>query len=177
MSERTVPQKQKKTRKRGGWILPFLCNLLGTVFLLAVIAVLLPVTLPKVMGFQVYRIVSASMEPTIPVGSIVYVEPARGSEIELNEIIAFQDEGSVVTHRVKENHPVEGEFITQGDANAVEDLTPVAYSSLIGRVKYHFPYMGDLMYFVTGTLGKVYLVCVIACGVMLQILAHRLRDR
>ena len=83
----------------------------------------------------------------------------------------------MITHRVLRNLIVEVEFVTKGDANAAADMNTVLYEELIGRVKYHIPVLGSLMALWTSTLGKLYALCVAACGVMLNMLASRLRER
>ena len=55
--------KGKHLEKRGGNILPALCSLIGTLLVLVVIIMLLPVTAPRLIGFQVYNVVSGSMAP------------------------------------------------------------------------------------------------------------------
>lgn len=156
---------------------PILCNILGTLILLSVIAAFLPLTLPRFMGYDIYEVVSGSMEPEIPVGSVIYVEAEEPENIEAGDIIAFMREESVVTHRVEENYYVEGQFITKGDANSQEDMAPVDYDSLIGRVVYHFPMLGTLMSLLASRAGKVYAAIFAACGVMFHMLAGRLRER
>ena len=77
--------------------------MLGTLFIVAVFALTLPLTIPRLMGYQVFSVISGSMEPAIPVGSVIYVREADASEVQVDEIIAFYDEGSVVAHRVVAN--------------------------------------------------------------------------
>ena len=165
--------RSKSTKK---WI-PLLCNLLGCLLLIGVIFISLSLTLPRTLGYEMYHVISGSMEPTIPVGSLVYVEMLTPEEIQAEDIIAFRSNGTIITHRVLRNRLVEGEFVTKGDANAAADMNAVAYEELIGRVKYHIPVLGSLMALWTSTLGKLYALCVAACGVMLNMLAGRLRER
>ena len=164
-------EKQQRFR------LPAFCSLAGTVILLCVIGAFLPLTIPNLLGYQIYEVVSGSMEPEIPVGSLVYVEPAQPAEVREGEIIVFYSGGSAVTHRVVQNRLVEGEFVTKGDANQQEDLNTISYASLVGRVKYHIPFIGQLLVIYTSGVGKIYVVCYAACGVMFNMLAARLRDR
>lgn len=172
----TIPADDRRRTKKGGNLIPALCNLFGILILLAAIAACLPLTVPKLMGYEIYNVISGSMEPEIPVGSVIYVAAAAPEEISGDDIIAFWSGDSVVTHRVMENRLVEGEFVTKGDANEAEDMNTVPYENLIGRVTYHIPMLGDLMVIVTGTVGKIYVLCFAACGVMLNMLASRLRD-
>ncbi|MCM1025234.1 MAG: signal peptidase I [Roseburia sp.] len=160
-----------------GKIVPAICNILGTLILLSVIAAFLPITIPRLMGYQIYNIVSGSMEPAIPTGSLVFVEPAQPTEVQAGEIIAYYSGSSAVTHRVVQNRLVEGEFVTKGDANEQEDINTVPYASLVGRVVYHLPYIGQLLVIYTSGVGKLYIICYAACGVLFNLLAGRLRDR
>ena len=168
---------QRGVNMKRGKIVPAICNILGTLILLSVIATFLPVTIPRLMGYEVYHILTGSMEPSIPVGSLVYVEPAVPTDIQEDEVIAYHSGGATVTHRVVQNRMVEGEFVTKGDANAQEDLNTIPYTSLVGRVKYHIPFLGQILVIYTSGVGKIYIICYAACGVMFNMLATRLRDR
>lgn len=160
---------------KGRKAFPALCSVLGTLILVGVIAAFLPLTVPRLMGYEIYEVVSGSMEPEIPVGSVIYVKAAQPEEVEAGDVIAFNKGGSVITHRVEENHYVEGEFVTKGDANQEEDVEPVAYSSLIGKVERHVPVLGIIMTLLASDTGKFYAVLLAACGAMFHMLAGVLR--
>ena len=169
MNER---QKKSPTRRGGGKAIPaLLCNVLGTILILGVILAMLPAFLPRLMGIRVYDVVSGSMEPTIPVGSMIFVRPVDG------DVIAFSSNGVVVTHRVVENQRLGKQFITKGDANATEDMERIDYEELLGRVERHIPMMGEFTAHLTTPLGKIYLFAVLLCGLLFNLIAGRLRDR
>ena len=148
--------------RKGRKFFPALCSVFGTVILLGVIAAFFPLTVPRLMGYNIYEVVSGSMEP---------------ETVEAGDIIAFVQNGSVITHRVEENRYVEGEFVTKGDANSKEDMEPVKYGSLEGKVVYHFPVLGRIMTLVSGNVGKLYAALLVLCGVMFHMLAGVLRGR
>ena len=175
MNNETV-QSGRKFGKKGGKLVPALCNITGTLILLSVIIFCLPVTAARIRGHEVYNVVSGSMEPAILVGSVLFVEPVKPESVEEGDVIAFRSEGSVISHRVVRNRVVEGEFVTRGDANREEDMNPVKYQDLVGKVKCHYPMMGHLLFLYTSGVGKVYMVCFAACGAMLNMLAGRLRE-
>lgn len=165
--------KPEKTHDRQGKLL----NVLGVTLLVAVILVCFPLTVPRFLGYEVYHVISGSMEPAIPTGSLVYVKEAAPEEIKEDEIIAFyssSETDSIVTHRVVENHTVSGEFITKGDANDAEDPMPVSYDSLLGKVTLSIPYLGRLLAAVAGTGGKIAVGCVIAAAVVMIFVGGRL---
>jgi signal peptidase I len=177
MSIQEHPSGKGSEKKKGGNFFPALCNILGTVIILAVIAVCLPMAVPQLMGYQVYNVISGSMEPEIPVGSAVFVEPVEAVDIQTGDIIAFQSGDSVITHRVVENHIVEGEFVTKGDANAEADMSNTPYTALIGKVRWHVAMLGDFMTLMTSMAGKIYLLVFALCGFMFNLLASKLRAR
>jgi len=164
-------------KKHGGGFVPLLCNLIGILLIAAVIAAVLPLVVPRFLGYECYHIESDSMEPEIPVGSIiyVYVKDASAQDIRSGDVIAFYREDTVIAHRVRENRIVEGEFITKGDANPVDDAAAVPYADFIGRVGYHLPVLGRVLGIAMTGIGKVYLLLIAACGVLLNILASRIR--
>ena len=176
MSKRQREPRPQERKKGGRIILPALCGIVGTAIIVLVIASLLPTTLSRFMGFEVYNVVSGSMSPSIPVGSMVFVKPTDWQEIEVGDVIAYMSGESVVTHRVKESRFVEGEFVTKGDANENEDLTAVPYSALIGRVEWSVPYLGEIMSMASTRLGKIYMFALLLCGVLFNVLAGRLRE-
>ena len=162
---------QNHTNMEKGRAAAAVCRLLGCVILILVIAVFVPLTVPRLMGYEIYSVASGSMEPEIPVGSIVYVKPADPVTIAEGEIIAFSAGSSVVMHRVVSNHQVDEYFTTKGDANAKEDMGDVRYEKLIGRVVRHIPLLGQVMQVCAGPLGKVLMLCLAGSGILLLVLA------
>ena len=153
-----------------------ICRLFGWIILLGVIAALIPVTVPHFMGYEIYNVISGSMEPEIPVGSIAYVKPVDPVTIEEGDIILYVTEGAEILHRVVSNHKLEGYLITKGDANEEEDIKEVRYASVRGLVEKHYPVVGQMMMILANTLGKVLLLCLALCGVLLNVLAGRMRE-
>ena len=166
---------QHSEKKRKSNAPSVICTVLGIVFLVVVVAACMPMVLPKVLGMSAYDITSGSMEPTIPVGSLIVVEPGDAAEIQVDDVIAYSSDESVVAHRVVENHVVDGQIITKGDANEVVDALPVEYSSVIGKVVLHVPIIGDYMNVLSGLVGKLYLIGVAIIGVLFLILGSRLK--
>lgn len=175
MKTDALPPEQR-SKAGGGKFVPALCNFLGTLILLTVILTAVPLSVPRFLGYEVYSVVSGSMEPEIPVGSVVYVKALPPETVQADEVIAFWSGGSVVTHRVVRNQFVEGVFVTKGDANDMEDINSVPYSALIGRVERHYPLLGRLLMIYASDVGKVYMLVYAICGVMFNILAGRMRE-
>ena len=150
------------------------CSTLGAILLAALLAVCLPLTLPRVWGYQIYTVVSGSMEPAIPVGSLLYVGPAQPEDMAENDVIAYyggKDSTAVITHRVVENRVLMGEFITKGDADPAQDKNPVPYSEFIGKVRLSVPAAGKAAQVFSSLSGKIAAACLIGLAVVLQAIA------
>lgn len=176
MAERRTSSLQRPIKK-GGKFIPALCNIIGTLILAAVILTSVPLAVPRLLGYEIYNVTSGSMEPALPVGSVIYVQRVAPETVKEGEIIAYYVDGTVITHRVVENRFVEGEFVTKGDANDMEDFSNTHYSDLVGIVKYHIPVLGDYLMVYSNQLTKVYLLTLAFCGVMFNMLAGRMRRR
>ena len=163
----------KRRRRSDSRMAAAICRIAGLLILLLVIASVVPVTVPQLMGYQVYNVMSGSMEPEIPVGSAAYVAPVDPVELSKGEIVAFTRGGTVILHRVVSNHMVEGFLVTKGDANEQEDIEDLPYQNVTGRVVRHYPLLGQFMMIYSSAVGKVLLLCLAACGAMLNILAGR----
>ena len=157
-----------------------ICSLLGTFVLILVILLCLPFTIPRLMGGQIYTVISGSMEPAIPVGSLVYVEGIEPEDVMVEDVIAFyggRDANAIITHRVIENRVIMGEFITKGDANQTNDMNPVDYDHLIGKVEFSIPKAGGIAQILTSYEGKIAAASMIGLAVVLHLIASVLEKK
>ena len=160
-----------RRKKGGGGFLPSLCNILGVLILMAVLALCLALTLPRFLGYGIYNVVSGSMEPVYPVGSMIYVKAAQPQEVEVGDPITFYlDEGLVATHRVIEVNREEQYFRTKGDANNAEDGSPVLYANLIGKPMFCVPQLGNLSHWISQPPGTYIAICCALCLLVLMFL-------
>ena len=175
-----MQQSNQTTKKEPGAgkakVLPALCNILGVLLLVAVVGLCAPLTVPILQGYQTVGITSNSMAPAIPADSVIYVEDVDPSTVVVGDVIAYRQEGSVVAHRVTLNSSATQEFFTKADASKEEDLNPVPYGDVIGRVDGHVPFLAPFVPIYASLAGKVYLLLTAACGVMLNVLASRMRE-
>ena len=146
-----------------------LCNIMSVLILAAIVAICVPMTIPRLLGYDVYTVISGSMEPSVPIGSAIYVEAAAPEEVSPGDVIAFYSRGAVITHRVVENRIVSGEFVTKGDANAENDMETAGYEMFIGRMAAAVPVLVGIMAVCTETAGKIYLACGVAGAVLLRV--------
>ncbi|MCR5010099.1 MAG: signal peptidase I [Clostridia bacterium] len=142
---------------------------------IVVLAVILAVALAgvRLLGFQVYTVLSGSMEPTYHVGSLIYVKKVDPADVKVGDPITFvlNEDLVVATHRVvdiKTDDQGAIRFITKGDANDTADGGDgVHQNNLLGRPVFTIPYLGYLSSFIQHPPGT-YLA--IAVGAVLLLL-------
>ncbi len=149
-------------RARSSWTTRSAWRYLGRgvtwgLFGLAALAVIAVIVVPAVTGAQRYTILGASMEPTIPVGSLVVVRPRSIDDVPVGSVVTFQLESgkpTVATHRVVGTGVEDGArlLVTKGDANATADLEPVREEQLRGVVTYSIPLLGWMNVMISGEM-------------------------
>ncbi|MCC2832923.1 MAG: signal peptidase I [Clostridium sp.] len=110
-----------------------------------------------ILGYNYKTVLTGSMEPAIPVGSIVITKEQSSYEIE--DIISFQEEGAIITHRII---TIDRErYITKGDANNVADTEEVQQKQILGKVILTIPLLGYLVMWLMSPVGIISLFIII----------------
>jgi signal peptidase len=118
------------------------------------------VAVPRVTGSTPYTVLTGSMRPDMPPGTMAVVRPVDPAELSVGDVITYQlrsGEPEVVTHRIIETVVTqEGlEFRTQGDANDAPDPDLVRAVQVRGEVWYWAPLLGYLTSGVTSDARTV----------------------
>lgn len=127
--------------------------LVGAVGLLALCFVLslgaLAGIVRAVTGWEVVAITSASMEPTIAVGDLVFIRSAGSDDLRPGHVITYRPDGggSPITHRIVRIDQTTGHYTTRGDATIHNDSTPVRPDQIAGRGAVLIPFLGYPAYF------------------------------
>lgn len=129
----------------------------SSVLLLAMLAVLtVTILVPLVAGAERFTVLTGSMQPTYPPGTLIVVKPAEPDELRVGTPITYQlktGEPAVVTHRIiatAQNTRGERTFVTRGDAGDTPDEKPVLVKQIRGKVWYSIPYLGYVNNWLTG---------------------------
>lgn len=100
-----------------------------------------------VLGLKPQIVVSGSMEPTIPTGSLLMAKEVSAAEIEVGDIVTLDrpNNGGLVTHRVTsvEQQHTNWEVTMRGDANAADDPFPYTVRTA-GKIVATIPWVGYL---------------------------------
>ncbi len=139
--------------------------------LLVVLIVLCAVFLmgSRIMGYQVYTVISGSMEPEYRVGDLLYVKKVDVNTIKAGDPITFilNEDLVVATHRVVRVDSENQRFYTKGDANEIEDNDPVHFNNVIGVPQFSIPLLGYVSDYIQNPPG---MYITIAVGAVLIIL-------
>lgn len=111
--------------------------------------VALLVVVPRATGSTALTVLTGSMTPSIPSGSVVLVKPVDPLTLQPGDVITFQTEPGVqrfVTHRVVrfQADTTPPSYVTKGDANRGEDVDAVPIGAIRGEVWIHVPYVGQV---------------------------------
>jgi signal peptidase len=143
-------------------------GLLAFVLLLGVLVIVVPAA----TGSTPMTVLTSSMEPTYPPGTLIIVKPIETQDIRIGDPITYQIESgkeAVVTHRViAVTNATDGTrtFTTQGDNNDAADAVPVQPVQIRGKVWYSVPWIGYVNTLVNGT-NRGWIVPVLATGLFL----------
>lgn len=157
-------------------------NIFTTV--LTVIAILLALALVgvRLFGFQVFSVLSGSMEPEYHVGSLIYVKEVDYHELKSGDVITFMlSEDLVATHRIVDVFPDQDDptvlrYQTKGDANEAADGTLVHYKNVIGTPVFTIPYLGYVADFIQKPPGSYAAIAVGAVLLALMFLPDLFRE-
>lgn len=152
-------------------------NAAVNILLSVVLAAALLLFVPKAMGMGTFAVLSGSMEPTLPVGSLIFTQPCGGiGDIRAGDIVASRAGDVFVTHRAVSVDDTAGTLITRGDANKVPDETPVEMANVVGKVRLHIPMLGYLLMAVQTKAGRV-TVCLAAAAVLILSICSNLKRK
>lgn len=156
------------------------CSAAAALLMIGLLACALPLAVPRLLGFQVYSVLTTSMTPALPAGSAVYVKECDPAELAPGEIVTYsKGAGSVVTetHRVVSNDPAGQRLVTKGDANAAADNYPVLYSQVLGVVTFSVPCLGAVAAALQSPGGAVVCIVIFALAFLLWTLADKFKKR
>ncbi|MCK5096337.1 MAG: signal peptidase I [Candidatus Pacebacteria bacterium] len=136
------------------------------------IALLVVMSMFPIPGNIAVKVVlSGSMEPAIPVGSVIVIKPAESYAV--GDVITFGKDTKTsipTTHRIVDVR-IEGEetfFKTQGDANEDPDMSELKEGAIAGKVLITIPFLGYLIDFARQPIGFILLIIIPAACIMID---------
>lgn len=99
------------------------------------------------LGYRAEPVLSGSMEPTLPVGSLAVIKEVPASDVERGDVVTFNtpgDQNSITTHRIAavEREGSRTVYRTRGDANTTDDPWQLTQRGTMGELVVDVPYAG-----------------------------------
>ena len=186
---RSAPKKadpQTAEAVASGSLRHYLGVTLSAAALLLVLALaVVTIALPAAVGGRPFTVLTQSMEPGLPPGTLIVTHPVDPADIRIGDVLTYQmhsGEPAVISHRVIEKS-VSGDgsvsFVTKGDNNDLPDEAPVLEVQVVGTVWYSVPLLGWVNNAINGDARAVLVPIAVALlfGYAAWMLFSGVRDR
>jgi signal peptidase len=134
-------------------------------------------------NWSVHTILSSSMEPTLPLGSLVITHAQAPNSYRVGDVVTFITPAHqlvLVTHRITQIIPPQSmeplTLLTKGDANTNGDAWALSPGNIQGRVVFKIPYVGFLIHAIQTPLGFGALVVATFLGLVVPFVTKRLQS-
>jgi len=137
--------------------------------LLVIALAALVIVVPQLTGAIPLTVLTSSMEPGLPPGTLIVVRPVPSDSLAIGDVVTYQirsGEPAVVTHRIVGiSLAADGDrtFTLRGDNNSAPDADPVVAAQMRGRLWYSVPLLGLVNTVLTGPV-KAWVVPLAAVG-------------
>lgn len=121
--------------------------------------------------YQARTVLSSSMEPTIPVGSLVMTKRVPVNQLKTDDIIVFQANDDFLAHRIIQISP--DEILTKGDANYYADEGEK--DEIKGKMIFSIPKIGYFFLMIQYKEGKIALLLTLLNILLIDYLIKLLR--
>ena len=156
-------------------------NALSTIVLIVLVALVVAFAGVRLVGLTPYAVLSGSMEPELPVGSLIYVQDVDPQTIQVGDTVTFLNgSDQVVTHQAYEVDLEAREIGTQGinnhtsDGGLLHDAEPVPFERVLGVPVACVPYLGYLNAWITSVPGIFIVIALAIVAIALPWLADLL---
>jgi signal peptidase len=149
---KSVTRHHRWPRRVLGWLV----GTVSTLVVAAIVALAVGLTVvPAVAGGHTLTVLSGSMVPRLPVGSVVVDKPVPAGSLRVGDIVTYAKGHDLITHRIVQVKSDSGDpvFTTKGDANNTADQKPVHASQIRGKLWYDVPYIGTTRNFLASRAG------------------------
>jgi signal peptidase len=128
-----------------------------------------------IYGWRMQAILSGSMSPLLPIGSVVLTKTLSPSAYVVGDVVTFKlptQPRELVTHRIlTRTYSPSGVlmFVTKGDANTRSDGWNISSGAVLGKVIMTIPRLGYLVYALHIPVGFMAMALLTLCACVLPI--------
>lgn len=154
-----------------------ICNWISRIIFVVLLILVLLLFVPNFVGYKTFSVISGSMEPNIPVGSLVYAKSVEFDDLKAGDIISYKlSEDTMVTHRIDSINEEQRTLVTKGDANDNVDSAEVQESQIVGKVAFSIPLLGFIAIYSRTPLAIVASCIIIAILIIVNMLPGILKE-
>lgn len=102
-----------------------------------------PEDVPDLFGYKPMMVMSGSMEPTFSADDLIIVKKCDIDKLKVGDVVTFKEDKKYITHRI--SRIINGNIITKGDANTIEDDGYVNSKTIQGIYIKHYHKLGSLL--------------------------------
>lgn len=154
-------------------------NIVSWVLIVVLAALAIAFAGVRLFGLTPFAVLSGSMEPQYPVGSLIYVHEVDPASIQPGDAVTFENgAGQVATHQAYEVDSEQQLIRTQGinnkssDGTLLHDAEPVPFSQVIGVPVACIPVLGYVNAFVTSGIGTFVVIAGVVIVIALLVVAN-----
>ncbi len=154
-------------RNRNLKVTKIIINIIAIVLLYNIILILIScvnkIDNISLFGFKAYIITTDSMQPSINKEDVVVVKKEEEDKINVGDVITFNQNGKVITHRITNIEEQEGKkiYTTKGDNNNLEDKEKIDYSVIEGKNILVIPKLGYVINILENQIVFLFIVLII----------------
>ncbi len=144
-----VETGEPKTKRSQKTVWHYLClGVSGGVLALVILLAVVTIVIPKFAGATSLAVLTGSMEPSLPPGTLIVIRPVNPAELAIGDVITYQirsGDPALITHRivaVDSSTTGDTTYVTKGDNNSDNDTDPVIDDQVRGRLWYAVPAVG-----------------------------------
>ena len=144
----------------------------GSLLVIVLALGVLVIVVPAISGGTALTVLTQSMEPKLPPGTLIIIRPTPIGDIKIGDVLTYQiksGQPAVVSHRViSRSVDTKGRttFITKGDNNDLPDAGPVQKVQIKGVLWYSIPWLGYINNLVGGQ-GRSLLIPLVAVALLI----------
>ena len=144
----------------------------GSLLVIVLALGVLVIVVPAISGGTALTVLTQSMEPKLPPGTLIIIRPTPIGDIKIGDVLTYQiksGQPEVVSHRVisrSDDTTGRATFITKGDNNDLPDAKPVQKVQIKGTLWYSIPWLGYVNNLVGGQ-GRSLLIPLVAVALLI----------
>jgi signal peptidase len=126
------------------WTVKACANAAAFAVTMATIALAFALIWARFAGLSAYVVMGSSMEPALPLGSLVFVSPMSADAVRVGDVVTVTLPDRVLTHRVVAIDTGDGGplFTLRGDANVSPDPVQLRPAAIVGVPRFAIPALG-----------------------------------